>query len=226
MISTQYLQASSRNWTLCSWRCTCTSFRINSIDHILSRKFFGIVVADDSDNELEDVLNVAIAAIIASGEYDAHLEAWFPGTSGTLEDTTTAATATAYPMPTEGSALTTVLESGNLRFCSDTTYPPFENLDSAGNAVGFSMDIADALADEIAEHYANIADTTVLGCTDSSNPNYDSAANLDDGTCVDGVKIGFLLDQTSPAISAYASNFMAAAQIAIDDLNDDERSIL
>lgn len=180
---------------------------------------FGIVVADDSDNELEDALNVAIAAIIASGEYDAHLEAWFPGTSGTLEDTTTAATATAYPMPTEGSALTTVLESGNLRFCSDTTYPPFENLDSAGNAVGFSMDIADALADEIAEHYANIADTTVLGCTDSANPNYDSAANLDDGTCVDGVKIGFLLDQTSPAISAYASNFMAAAQIAIDDLN-------
>ncbi len=180
---------------------------------------FGIVVADDSDNELEDALNVAIAAIIASGEYDAHLEAWFPGTSGTLEDTTTAATATAYPMPTEGSALTTVLESGNLRFCSDTTYPPFENLDAAGNAVGFSMDIADALADEIAEHYANIADTTVLGCTDSVNPNYDSAANLDDGTCADGVKIGFLLDQTSPAISAYASNFMAAAQIAIDDLN-------
>ncbi|MBD51251.1 MAG: hypothetical protein CMB08_04960 [Euryarchaeota archaeon] len=182
---------------------------------------FGIVVADDADNELEDALNVAIAAIIASGEYDAHLEAWFPGTSGTLEDTTTAATATAYPMPTEGSALTTVLESGNLRFCSDTTYPPFENLDSAGNAVGFSMDIADALADEIAEHYANIADTTVLGCTDSQSSAYDANANLDDGSCGDRVKIGFLLDQTSPAISSYAANFMAAAQIAIDDLNDD-----
>jgi len=182
---------------------------------------FGIVVADDSDNELEDALNVAIAAIIASGEYDAHLEAWFPGTSGTLEDTTTAATATAYPMPTEGSALTTVLESGNLRFCSDTTYPPFENLDSAGNAVGFSMDIADALADEIAEHYANIADTTVLGCTDSESSAYDANANLDDGSCGERTKIGFLLDQTSPAISAYADNFMAAAQIAIDDLNAD-----
>ena len=180
---------------------------------------FGIAVVDDSDNELEDALNVALAAIIASGEYDAHIEAWFPGTSGTLVDTSTASTATAYPMPTKGSALTTVLESGTFSFCSDTTYPPFENMDSSGNAVGFSVDIVTALTDEIAEHYANVADATVLGCTNSANPNYDATANLDDGTCVDGVKIGFLLDQTSPAISAYASNFMAAAQIAIDDLN-------
>ena len=180
---------------------------------------FGIAVRDEADNELEDALNVALTAIVASGEYDAHLEAWFPGTSGTLVDTTTAATATAYPMPTEGSTLTEVLESGTLKFCSDTTYPPFESLDASGNAVGFDVDIGHAIVDEIAEHYANVADATVLGCTDSDNPGYDAAANLDDGTCVAGVKIGFLLDQTSPAISAYASNFMAAAQIAINDLN-------
>ena len=182
---------------------------------------FGIAVVDDSDNELEDALNVALAAIIASGEYDAHIEAWFPGTSGTLVDTSTASTATAYPMPTEGSALTTVLESGTFSFCSDTTYPPFENMDSSGNAVGFSVDIVTALTDEIAEHYANVADATVLGCTDSQSSAYDASANLDDGSCGARTKIGFLLDQTSPAISAYADNFMAAAAIAIDDLNAD-----
>ena len=144
---------------------------------------FGIAVRDEADNELEDALNVAITAIVASGEYDAHLEAWFPGTSGTLVDTTTAATATAYPMPTEGSTLTEVLESGTLKFCSDTTYPPFESLDASGNAVGFDVDIGHAIVDEIAEHYANVADATVLGCTDSESSAYDANANLDDGSC-------------------------------------------
>jgi branched-chain amino acid transport system substrate-binding protein len=95
-------------------------------------------------------------------------------------------------------------------------------MDADNNPVGFDVDIGHAIVDEIAEHYANVADTTVLGCMDSAKPNYDSAANLDDGTCVESVKIGFLLDQTSPAISAYASNFMGAAQIAIDDLNEIE----
>jgi polar amino acid transport system substrate-binding protein len=143
---------------------------------------FGIAVRDEADNELEDALNVAITAIVASGEYDAHVEVWFPGTSGTLVDTTTAMTATAYPTPTEGSTLTMVLESGSLKFCSDTTYPPFESMDADNNPVGFDVDIGHAIVDEIAEHYANVADTTVLGCMDSAKPNYDSAANLDDGS--------------------------------------------
>ena len=183
---------------------------------------FGIAVRDEADNELEDALNVAITAIVASGEYDAHVEVWFPGTSGTLVDTTTAMTATAYPTPTEGSTLTMVLESGSLKFCSDTTYPPFESMDANNNPVGFDVDIGHAIVDEIAEHYAGVADATVLGCTNIDATNYAATANLDDGTCVvesdTMVKIGFLNPITG-GISQFAPAFTFAANAAMTDLN-------
>jgi len=183
---------------------------------------FGIAIRDDADNELEDALNVAITAIVASGEYDAHIEAWFPGTSGTLVDTTTASTATAYPTPTEGSTLSAVLESGSLEFCSDTTYPPFEEMNAAGVPVGFDVDIGHAIADEIAEHYAGVADATVLGCTNMEATNYDANANLDDASCVviESMKIGLLNPSTGP-IAVYSGPFTVAANMAIADLNAD-----
>jgi len=152
----------------------------------------------DRDTELLDALNVAITAIVDSGEYDSIFNDWFTG-SVVLTDDRDADTATEYPSASEGSSLTAVLESGTLQFCSDTAYPPFENLDESGNAVGFDVDIANALVDEMAAHYMG-----------SDNPEFQGR-----------VKIGFLLDQTSPAISAYSANFMAAAQIAINDLNAD-----
>jgi len=186
-----------------------------------SSENFGIAIVDDADNELEDALNVAITAIIASGEYDAHIEAWFPGTSGTLQDTTTAATATAYPTPTDKSALTVVLESGTLRFCSDTSYAPFEYTNNDGSYAGFSIDIASAITDEIAEHYSGVADATVLGCTNMDATNYDATATLDDATCIVEVdtiiRIGFLNDATGP-ISVYAGGFTFASTTAATTL--------
>ena len=181
---------------------------------------FGIAVRDEADNELEDALNVAITALVADGEEAAIFDAWFPGDLNTLVDTSTASTATAYPTPTEGSTLTMILESGSLKFCSDTTYPPFESIDANGNAVGFSVDMGHAIADEIAEHYANVADTTVLGCTDMDATNYDATANLDDGSCIEDtiVKIGFLNPITG-AISQFAPAFTYAAAAAASDLN-------
>ena len=106
-----------------------------------SDETFGIAVREDS-GELLAALNVAITAIVDSGEYDAIFGAWFEG-SVVLTDDRDENTAVAYPAsPSEGSTLSTVHESGSLQFCSDTAYPPFENLDENGNAVGFDVDIA------------------------------------------------------------------------------------
>ncbi len=138
-----------------------------------SDETFGLAVREDS-GELLDALNVAITAIVDSGEYDAIFNDWFTG-SVVLTDDRDADTATEYPSASEGSTLSAVIESGSLEFCSDTAYPPFENLDESGNAVGFDVDIANALVDEIAAHYMG-----------SANPEFQGR-----------VKIGFLLDQTS-----------------------------
>ena len=164
-----------------------------------SDETFGIAV-DDGDSELLDALNVAITAMIDSGEYDLIFGATFEG-AVVLTDDTDANTATTYPMATEGSRLTQVLESGELRFCSDTSYPPFESLDADGNAVGFDVDIGNAIADEIAAHYMN-----------NDNPMFVPPA--EDKV----IKIGFLNDATGP-ISVYAEAFTFAANAAADTLS-------
>ena len=164
-----------------------------------SDETFGIAV-DDGDSELLDALNVAITAMIDSGEYDLIFGATFEG-AVVLTDDTDANTATSYQMATEGSRLTHVLESGDLRFCSDTSYPPFESLDADGNAVGFDVDIGNAIADEIAAHYMG-----------NTNPTFE--APVDDTV----IKIGFLNDATGP-ISVYAGGFTFASQTAAADLS-------
>ena len=164
-----------------------------------SDETFGIAV-DDGDSELLDALNVAITAMIDSGEYDLIFGATFEG-AVVLTDDTDANTATTYPMATEGSRLTQVLESGELRFCSDTSYPPFESLDADGNAVGFDVDIGNAIADEIAAHYMN-----------NDNPMF--VPPVEDKV----IKIGFLNDATGP-ISVYAEAFTFAANAAADMLS-------
>ncbi|MEO2209145.1 MAG: transporter substrate-binding domain-containing protein, partial [Candidatus Poseidoniia archaeon] len=95
-----------------------------------SDETFGLAVRQDS-NELLDALNVAITAIVDSGEYDLIFGAWFEGTV-VLTDDRDADTASAYPSPSEGSTLTSILESGAMKICSDTAYPPFENIDENG----------------------------------------------------------------------------------------------
>ena len=165
-----------------------------------SDETFGIAVREDS-GELLDALNVAITAIVDSGEYDAIFGAWFEG-SVVLTDDRDENTAVAYPAsPSEGSTLTTVLESGSLRFCSDTAYPPFENLDENGNAVGFDVDIANALVDEIAAFYMGTDNPMFVAPVTATN-----------------IKLGFLNDATGP-ISQFAAPFTFAWEAAMADLN-------
>jgi branched-chain amino acid transport system substrate-binding protein len=89
-----------------------------------------------------------------------------------------------------------------MKICSDTAYPPFENIDENGNAVGFDIDVANALADEIAAHYMG-----------NANPMF-----VPPVVPVESVKIGLLNPSTGP-IAVYAPPFTWAAQAAIDDLN-------
>ena len=163
-----------------------------------SDETFGLAVREDS-GELLDALNVAITAIVDSGEYDAIFGAWFDG-AVVLTDDRDDNTATSYPAPSEGSTLSAVLESGSLKLCSDTAYPPFESLDEDGNAVGFDVDVANALVDEIAAHYMG-----------NDNPVFVAPVS-------ESMKIGMLNPMTGP-IAVYAPPFTVAAQMAIDDLN-------
>ena len=163
-----------------------------------SDETFGIAVREDS-GELLDALNVAITAIVDSGEYDAIFGEWFDG-AVVLTDDRDADTATSYPEPSKGSTLTAVLEAGSLKFCSDTAYPPFENLDENGNAVGFDVDIANALVDEMAAHYMG-----------TDNPMFEGSPAVT-------IKLGFLNDASGP-ISQFAAPFTFAWGAAMDDLN-------
>ena len=162
-----------------------------------SDETFGMAVAD-GNSELLDALNVAITAVIDSGEYDLIFGASFDGMV-VLTDDTDSSTATAYPMATEGSRLAHVLESGSLKLCSDTTYPPFESIDADGNVVGFSADLAHAIADEMAAHYM-MADNPMFVPPVVETPDV-------------LIKIGFLNDATGP-ISVYAGGFTFASTTA------------
>ena len=159
---------------------------------------FGLAVREDS-GELLAALDVAIGAVVASGEYDAIYGAWFDG-AVTLADDTTADTATAYPTPSEGSTLTSALESGGLKLCTDPFYPPFESYDADGNVEGFDADMADAIVDEIAAHYMG-----------TDNPMFQAPVST-------SIKIGFLNPISGP-ISQFAPPFTFAAAEAIADLN-------
>ena len=61
---------------------------------------FGMAVQGDSSGELLGALNMAIGAMVDSGEYDLIYGAHFDG-AVTLADDTTMDTATSYPVPTE-----------------------------------------------------------------------------------------------------------------------------
>ena len=164
---------------------------------------FGMAVQGDSSGELLGALNMAIGALVDSGEYDLIYGASFDG-AVTLADDTTMDTATSYPVPTEGSDLTAVLESGSLRLCTDPFYPPFESYADDGSVVGFDADIAHAVADEIAAHYMGAA-----------NPMFVPPVVEEPAVTI---KLGFLNDATGP-ISQFAAPFTFAWGAAMDDLN-------
>ena len=161
---------------------------------------FGFAVRETS-GELLDALNMAIGAVVDSGEYDTIYGASFDG-AVTLADDTTSDTATAYPAPSEGSTLTGVLESGQLKVCTDPFYPPFESYDADNNVVGFDADMAHAVVDEIAAHYMGTA-----------NPVFVAPA-----APATTIKIGAMYDSTG-GIANFAPGFDYATGAAINALN-------
>jgi len=191
-----------------------------------SDETFGVGVRESSP-QLLDAINVAITGMVDSGEWDTISTTW--DLLAPLTDDTTADTATSYPTVNQGSDLAAVLESGQLKFCSDTSYPPYENLDADGNAVGFDVDIADAIAKHITDEYI-----TIEGCRDATAVNYNPAANTDGEACVWNTdllsaaipactaatcyKIGLLYDSTG-GIANFAPAFNFAVAEAFNDLN-------
>jgi ABC-type amino acid transport substrate-binding protein len=122
-----------------------------SIAGSFSEEDFGIGVAT-GDADLLAAIDVALGEIIDSGEYDTIFAASFGDEIVVLTDDTDSDTATAYPAEPTGT-LADALAAEKLVFGSDTTYPPFESLDDDGNCVGFSCDLADAIAAKIAANY-------------------------------------------------------------------------
>ena len=163
---------------------------------------FGFAVREDS-GELLDALNMAIGAIVDSGEYDAIYAASFNG-AVTLADDSTTDTATAYPDPSGSSDLAGVLDSGALNICTDPFYAPFESYDADMNVVGFDADIAHAIADEIAAHYMGTANPTFAGEPLPLPTTF--------------IKIGAMYDSTGP-IGNFGPGFDFATAAAITALN-------
>ena len=163
---------------------------------------FGFAVREDS-GELLDALNVAIGAIVDSGEYDDIYAASFNG-AVTLADDSTADTATAYPEPSGSSDLADVLDSGALNICTDPFYAPFESYDADMNVVGFDADIAHAIADEIGAHYLGAA-----------NPSFSGAALAVPDKVI---KLGVLYDNEA-GLANFAPAFNFARDQAFSDLN-------
>lgn len=104
------------------------------------------------NDEFLDAMDVALTAIVDSGDYDTIFETWFEGEVVLVDDTDTN-TATTYPTATSGGTLDDIIDSGKIVFGSDTTYPPFESIATSGEVVGFDADIADAIAAEFTKEY-------------------------------------------------------------------------
>jgi ABC-type amino acid transport substrate-binding protein len=106
--------------------------------------------ADTGNVQLRDAFDVAITAIIDSGDYDDIFADWFNG-SVVLVDDTTADTATEYPSSPEGT-LKDVIEAGEIVFGAELAYPPFEYVE-AGVNVGFTIDLAKAICALMSTEY-------------------------------------------------------------------------
>ena len=61
---------------------------------------------------------------------------------------------TNYPDATDGSSLSAILDAGELSYCIEPYYPPFASYNSTTGALeGFDVDLSNALADRLSQHY-------------------------------------------------------------------------
>ena len=88
---------------------------------------------------------------------------------------------TEFPSVTEGSSLDHVLYEGEMTYCTDPYYPPFQSYDS-GTLVGFDVDVADHLASTLSEEYGTpVQFIHVESAWDPIIP------NLNEGTMCDAI---------------------------------------
>lgn len=102
-------------------------------------ELYGIAVSKQTP-DLTKALNVGLAAVKASGEYNALYEKWFGAEPSKDVTPPVAAAKVTYT----GKLVT----PGTLTVGSDTSFPPFESL-SGTTVEGFDVDLATAIAKEI-----------------------------------------------------------------------------
>ncbi len=91
-------------------------------------EFYGIAIRKDFP-ELRDAINVGLAAIRESGQYDEIYNAWFGAPEAAAEPAAPA------------------VDLGLVQVGTNAEYPPFESVDETGAVVGFDIDIMNAVAE-------------------------------------------------------------------------------
>jgi len=90
---------------------------------------------------------------------------------------------TNYPDATDGSSLSAILDAGELSYCIDPYYPPFDSYNSTTGALeGFDVDLSNALADRLSQHYD--VELEFIGVESEWDP---IISNLIDGDMCDAI---------------------------------------
>ncbi|MFL2962851.1 MAG: transporter substrate-binding domain-containing protein [Candidatus Thalassarchaeaceae archaeon] len=137
---------------------------VNDMDYeytimtVFATEHLGIAVRE-GETELLDALNVGITTIMDSEIYEDMYSEWFLYDANSFDrnsmvlNDSNGSTASEFPIPTNGSSLSNVLETGELKVCTDPYYPPFESYNAVGDVVGFDVDFGRAVMDVIFQSY-------------------------------------------------------------------------
>ena len=117
-----------------------------------SEELFGLAVAEGETDVLAAV-NAALDEIFeddGAHGYDAIYGEWFDDLPAVYDDTTADF---AYPASPATGVMADILANLVIRFGTDPTYPPFENLNDDDEYEGFDIDMMDEIAIRFSDHY-------------------------------------------------------------------------
>jgi polar amino acid transport system substrate-binding protein len=93
------------------------------------------------DTVLRDMVNWALAQVIADGTYDTIYETWFGAKPMSYPEATSGITEKPTGTPD-------LIQPGKIIVGSDTAFPPFENVEG-GKVVGFDVDLMNAIGQKL-----------------------------------------------------------------------------
>lgn len=117
-----------------------------------SEELFGLAVAE-GETDMLAAINAALDEIFeddGAHGYDAIYSEWFDDLPAVYDDTTTDFS---YPAKPASGVMADVLTDLTIRFGTDPTYPPFENLNDDDEYEGFDIDMMYEIALRFSTHY-------------------------------------------------------------------------